>query len=365
MVGWNGFGDVRLWGKNAASADRPIALGASAFDQQLGVWHNVDPKAEANCRHSPYMYCRDNPINFVDPDGMQEQAASGQFEDEWNAILTSAGDLLNSMQDGEYWSFSYQGRRRGWRIEGGTWEIDYGNNTTTSSSQGSSIIAKSSLNTLGGPDAESGNCKRDPAKACVGQYDWYYARNEYLWNSMKALFKFCSMGKMEDAALAMVEYFKQNDNLGSLYKIEGIESEVLNCDNFKKFVSGLKDLIRKELIANGGSFEKLISKPVRTSLFAFDDFWDKFGGLQIMINQVSNIEVALVSSNVNRNTGDVSATYQISLYDDFGLDDADVCKYVGYHSGFAAWWTLQHCKEFKPFVSLVQITVTHNFNLTK
>jgi RHS repeat-associated protein len=46
--------------------------GARFYDPSLGGWHTPDPMAGKKPWISPYTYCRNNPLRFIDPDGRDE-----------------------------------------------------------------------------------------------------------------------------------------------------------------------------------------------------------------------------------------------------------------------------------------------------
>ena len=59
-----------------------LDYGARMYDNQLGRWFKLDPSSHEYFSLSPYSYCANNPIKYVDPDGKRFYFAAGAGHDQ-------------------------------------------------------------------------------------------------------------------------------------------------------------------------------------------------------------------------------------------------------------------------------------------
>jgi|GEM_PF-1337441 len=183
--------------------------------------------------------------------------------------------------------------------------------------------------------------------------------DDELFTIMNYLFNSCTVfdSDLETVGDLMIDRFR--NRTGGSYENSVLNEKVKNSSAFRNYLKNFGNQLRDQLIQTGGNIDNVSSINMGDVRPIFNGFYNKFHGLQILINDTEYTDINLENYELSSD-GTWYADVTVKIHDHFGLDKNDALEYQEWHQGFPSWWILQHMRDYRPFetVSTVRMRIS-------
>lgn len=171
------------------------------------------------------------------------------------------------------------------------------------------------------------------------------------------MYMLASMGSLSgggELLTALIGHFK--DSTGTPFSNAYMDQKLKEHPSFHTFVyqkgEGVLDNLIKQLRKILGNINKIYilqKGEIISDRTKFNTLKDKLNGMTLAVDDTPAYEVYVDDYKLTApNT--FNCNLRIIVYDNYGLDAADIAKY-GTIAGFRAWYVLQHVRGYKPFLT--------------
>lgn len=182
----------------------------------------------------------------------------------------------------------------------------------------------------------------------LGKFD------DELFNDFYELINYFATAPLEEVGHLMIEKFKNRS--GGTFSNEILNTKVKNSASYINFMLDFGRELDLQLQRVGWDINNVgyITIPLNNRP-VFSGLYNKINGLTILLNDTEETQIELLDFEINPITHKWKAKLKVTIKDHFGLDKRDVLTYQNWNIGFAAWWMLQHLRDYQPFETKVII----------
>ena len=210
-----------------------------------------------------------------------------------------------------------------------------------------------------------GGSKRNPANTEDLEYSFEnepkiyfndsknWVPSQDLFDLMKVLFKGVTICDDELAACGsdFIKHFKESS--GQMFYHKTLSKKVCNSPQMRNYIRDFGFELGKK-IKSDTKINTVTEVKMGTNHPVFSSLFDQYNGLKIHVNDTEETKVWIQKLYYSPENSYWVADIYFEVYDHFGMDKNDAITYQSKFLGFAAWWILQHQRNYKPFVTLIK-----------